>query len=72
MGEGERGLACSVYSQGIPLSLPPQCSVFSTHGFLVGAVGSGSGSSSRELISVPKVCTFPFQEGLARSPGGHG
>ena len=38
---------------------------------LVG-VGSGDSSSTRELISVPRVFTFPFQEGRAGSPEGHG
>lgn len=39
---------------------------------LVGDVGEGSSSSTWELISVPRVCTFPFQEDLAWSPEGHG
>lgn len=57
-----------------PPSLPSQNSVASPARRKVsfGAVGNGSHSSSGELISVPRVCTFPFQEGLAQSPEGHG
>lgn len=68
----------NIYSQGIySFALIPTFSVFShTHTkkpvSLVGGVGSGDSSSTRELISVSRVFTFPFQEGLAGSPEGHG